>query len=150
MKSCYVIRELEENDYYAGYLQLVNTFTRHPEEVSFDLFSEHLRKSKAQNSIVLVAEYNNKMIGTLKVLKEYKLHNNLTMMAHIEDVVVSPSHRKMNVGTTLLQKALEYTTDCYKVVLSCKEELIPFYSKAGFAPTSSTLTLYNSKTFKSS
>lgn len=138
------IRLIEPNDYYNGFLEVINTFTKTPIKITYEQFVEHLTKAQAQNALVLVAvDDNNKIVGTVKVLIEYKLHNNLAKMAHIEDVAVHPDYRKQRIGTQLVAKALEYTTDCYKVVLSCKPELVNFYESHNFVPSGTTLTLYN-------
>lgn len=143
MSGNYIIREIEDEDYYKGFMNVVNIFTRHPSEISFADFKEYLKKTINQNAIILVAIDNNVIIGTLKVLKEYKLHNNLNLMGHIEDVAVKEEYRHMKIGSRLIEKALEYTKDCYKVVLSCKTELIPFYSRMKFIHSGNALTLYN-------
>lgn len=144
MLNQFIIREIETNDYHKGFLDTINTFTRNPTKVSYEAFDEYLKKTLNQNSIILVVEIENVIIGTLKILKEYKLHNNLTIMAHIEDVVVKEGYRHMKVASSLLKKAQEYTKDCYKTTLSCKTELKPLYENVGFSQTGIALTLYNS------
>jgi predicted GNAT family N-acyltransferase len=138
-----IIREIETNDYHKGFMDVINIFTRKATKVSYEAFDEYLKKTLNQNAIILVAESDNIIIGTLKILKEYKLHNNLTIMAHIEDVVVKDGYRHMKVASNLLEKAQEYTKDCYKTTLSCKTELIPLYETAGFSQAGIALTLYN-------
>lgn len=138
------VREITPNDYYKGYMKLINIFTKNPLHVSYEEFDNCLKKISHQNSIILVAEIDNVIVGTLKILKEYKLHNNLSLMAHIEDVVVHNDFRHMKIATGLLEKALEYTKDCYKTVLSCKPELQHLYTKLGFCQTGIAFTLYNS------
>jgi predicted GNAT family N-acyltransferase len=138
------IREIAIEDYYKGFMDIINIFTRNPLEVSYNGFEEYLKKTLDQNAIILVAEVDNIIIGTLKILKEYKLHNNFTMMAHIEDVVVHEDYRHMKIASSLIEKALEYTKDCYKTTLSCKTELKTLYEKAGFCQAGIALTLYNS------
>lgn len=141
----YVIREIEEEDYYKGFMNVINIFTRNPLDITYDDFKEYLKKTINQNAVILVAvdNDNNYIIGTLKVLIEYKLHNNLTLMGHIEDVAVKEEYRHMKIGSKLIEKALEYTKDCYKVVLSCKKELLPFYTEMKFIHSGNALTLYN-------
>lgn len=138
-----MIREIETEDYFKGFMDVVNVFTRNPSEINYNDFEKYLKKVINQNAIILVAVVDENIVGTLKILKEYKLHNNLTLMGHIEDVAVREDYRRMNIGRKLVEKALEYTKDCYKVVLSCKKELIPFYSKSGFIHSGDALTLYN-------
>lgn len=138
------IRQIEIDDYNKGFLDVINTFTRHPNTITYEQFKEHLVKTIAQNAIILVAHtQDGHIVGTIKILIEYKLHNNLGKMAHIEDVVVHKDYRKQHIGTQLVEEALKYTKDCYKVVLSCKPELVAFYQRHHFNHSGSTLTLYN-------
>jgi glucosamine-phosphate N-acetyltransferase len=143
MSNNYIIREIEDEDYYKGFMNVINIFTRNPIDISYNDFKEYLKKTINQNAIILVAVDNNIVIGTLKILKEYKLHNNLNLMGHIEDVAVKEEYRHMRIGSKLIEKALEYTKDCYKVVLSCKMELVSFYDKMDFIHSGVALTLYN-------
>lgn len=144
MSNHCIIREISTEDYYKGFMELINVFTKHPKNISYEDFDEYLKKTLHQNSIILVAEMDNVIVGTIKILKEYKLHNNLTMMAHIEDVVVRDGYRHMKVASNLLEKTKEYTKDCYKTTLSCKTELIPLYENVGFSQAGIALTLYSS------
>lgn len=141
----YVIREIEEEDYYKGFMHVINIFTRNPLDITYEDFKEYLKKAINQNAIILVAvgNENKNIIGTLKLLKEFKLHNNLNLMGHIEDVAVQEEYRHLKIGSKLIEEALKYTKDCYKVVLSCKTELVPFYSKMKFVHSGDALTLYN-------
>ena len=138
-----IVREIESNDYHKGFMNVINIFTKNPSSISFDDFEEYLRKINNQNAIILVAEVENTIVGTVKVLKEYKLHNNLTIMAHVEDVAVDEKYRNMKIASKLLEKTLDYTKDCYKTTLSCKHELKPLYEKLGFCQTGIALTSYN-------
>lgn len=138
------IRPIENNDFYKGFMDVINTFTRHPTNITFEQFTEHLTNAINQNAVILVAHTEEgHIVGTVKVLIEYKLHNNLAKMAHIEDVAVHKDYRKLHIGTQLVEEALKYTKDCYKVVLSCKPELVAFYQRQHFNHSGSTLTLYN-------
>ena len=55
-------------------------------------------------------------------------------VAHIEDLVVDKNCRNKNIGGILLNYAIEYAKqlNCYKIILDCKQELIPFYEKNKF------------------
>lgn len=141
--SYIVIRPIELNDYYKNYMKVINIFTKNPLTIDFTVFEKQLQNMLNQNAIILVAEYNGMIVGTLKIMKEYKLHNNVSIMAHIEDVAVLEEYRNKNIGTMLIKEALKYTKDCYKVVLSSKLEISYFYQRLGFSETGVALTLYN-------
>lgn len=50
-------------------------------------------------------------------------------------LVVSPFYRNHGVGTALLNQMIEYAKKTKKkaIVLTCKETLVPYYEKLGFA-----------------
>ena len=62
-------------------------------------------------------------------------------MGHIEDVVVSKEFEGRGIGlkvvTSLLERAKE--KNCYKTILDCKDELIPFYERIGFKQESNQM-----------
>ena len=52
----------------------------------------------------------------------------------IENVFVKEEHRRSGVATKLIEaaKSIAVEKKLYKLVLTCSEELKPFYSKLGF------------------
>jgi len=139
-----MIRLLEYLDYYKSYMDLINTFTRIPIYISYEDFCKTVNLIRSQNAYIYVIEENNIIIGTIKIMIEHKLHNNLRNVAHIEDVVVHKSHRKHGLGTLLIQHAKEIslTHNCYKIVLSCNQDNIAFYKSNGFNEKGSEMTIY--------
>ena len=127
-------RLLEKEDYYKGYLDLINYFTKNKQNINFDDFKKHYDKVINQNSIVYVAEYDNKIIGTAKLLIEYKFHNNLTKMGHLEDVVVDEKYRGNSIGKKLVLVLIDEARkqNCYKVCLCSSKKNKEFYIKCGF------------------
>jgi len=75
-----------------------------------------------------------KIIGTASVLIEHKFLHHGSRVGHIEDVVVSSEFRGMGIGGELIQAcvALCESRDCYKVILDCSKENVPFYEVCGF------------------
>ena len=55
-------------------------------------------------------------------------------VGHIEDVVVSKEFEGRGIGMKLVRSLLEKAEimNCYKTILDCKDELIPFYERIGF------------------
>ena len=55
-------------------------------------------------------------------------------MGHIEDVVVSKEYEGKGIGIKLVTSLLEKAKamNCYKTILDCNDELIPFYERIGF------------------
>jgi len=52
----------------------------------------------------------------------------------LEDVATHPAHQGKGAGSAVVRALVELArqSGCYKVILSCKDENIAFYSKIGF------------------
>jgi glucosamine-phosphate N-acetyltransferase len=71
--------------------------------------------------------------GTATILYERKLIRGCKKVGHIEDVVVSPNYRDQGIAKHLVTTLTEMASEsCYKVILDCTEDLIPFYEKCHF------------------
>jgi glucosamine-phosphate N-acetyltransferase len=129
-----MIRLIEPSDYGKGYLELINVFTRAPEEKSYDEFCMILDKIKSQDAEVYVIEKENRIVSSIHLLFEQKLHNNFKMVCHIEDVVSHPQYRKQGYASALLHFAVQRASEknCYKVVLTTNADNVPFYTNNGF------------------
>lgn len=138
------IRQLEDSDYYRGYMDLINTFTRNPLPVSYDEFCKVREAITQQGGILFVALDGNHIVGTLKLVIEQKLHNNLKSVAHLEDIVTLPTLRKSGIASQLIEHSLNEckSHNCYKIVLSCNRELVEFYKHKGFIEKGSEMTIY--------
>lgn len=128
------VRLITPGDFSKGFMELINTFTLNPISITYDDFQSNLEKISIQGGSILVIEEHGQIIATCKVLVEQKLHNNCKSVGHIEDVVVHPSFRQKGYATQLIEHAIEHCkqTNCYKVILDCKEEYFRVYEKCGF------------------
>ena len=137
-----MIRELEKEDYHKGFLDLINYFTKNPKHVSYEDFVKVFES--ITNSIVLVVEEKEKIVGTAKLLVEQKFHNNFSKMGHIEDVVVLEEYRGKGIGKLLMKKLIEFGKEkgCYKIVLNCNQENVEYYKKLGFIEKGAEMSLY--------
>lgn len=81
---------------------------------------------------VAIDDDSNKVIGTASIFTYMRLNG--YKFGQIEDVVVDKDYRKQGVGQLLVNHCLDLAKkmDCYKVVLSCSDDNIPFYEKLGF------------------
>jgi glucosamine-phosphate N-acetyltransferase len=71
--------------------------------------------------------------GTATLLYETKISHGCKKVGHIEDVVVLPNQRNLGIAQHLIQTLISNASNtCYKVILDCKDELLPFYEKQGF------------------
>ncbi len=139
----YNIRKIEENDFYKDYLSLLSELTK-TSNCTYDEFINRIKQMESQNSFIYVIEDNNTIIATGKLLIEYKLHNNLSNMGHIEDVVVSKKYRGNNFGKLLIKKLIDKARElnCYKVVANCNEDNIIFYEKCNMKIKGTEMCIY--------
>ena len=138
------IRLMEEADYHRGFMDLINVFTRTPTHISYEEFCKAYTDIKQQNGVIFVAVKDDTMIGTIKLLIERKLHNNLRSVGHIEDLTTHPDFRNMGTASQLIQVATDYckSVNCYKIVLTCNKEYTDFYVKRGFIIKGTEMSSY--------
>ena len=97
------------------------------------------------NKIINAVTYNNfhnifvyiiddKPVGMITTIIEQKLIHGGKCVAHIEDLIVDKEFRNRGVAKELLNHVIRYinSQNCYKIILNCKKELIPFYNKYQF------------------
>ena len=138
------IRELESNDYYKKYLELLSQLTI-VTYLEFEDFEEQLLKiNKNPFHKIFVIEDKEQIIGSITVLIELKFIRNLGNVCHIEDVVVRNDYRGKGIARKLIEYVKNYSKNegCYKILLNCKENLIDFYSKFGFENKNLEMSLY--------
>ncbi|KAL9261554.1 Glucosamine 6-phosphate N-acetyltransferase-like protein [Drosera capensis] len=85
---------------------------------------------------VIEDEDSEKIVATGSVFIEKKFIRSCANVGHIEDVVVDASVRGLHLGKKIIDFLTKHAESegCYKVILDCKEENIPFYEKCGFKP----------------
>ena len=128
------IREIVEEDIEKGFLKSLDSL-RKASELDKEVAKDILKKIISDpNHIIHVAEDNGKIVGSTTLLIEQKFIHNGGYVGHIEDVVVSKEFEGRGIGIKLVTSLLEIanTRNCYKTILDCKDELIPFYERIGF------------------
>lgn len=82
----------------------------------------------------LVATIDDYIVGTAAAIIEDKILDNGTKIAHIEDVCVNEKFQRTGIGRKLMEELIKICKDsgCYKMVLYCNEDKVPFYEKLGF------------------
>ena len=85
------------------------------------------------NYITFVCLLRKKIVATASILYEYKLRYTQPK-AYIEDVAVHRNYRGKGYGKKIVEHCIEHTKqrDCYKVVLTCNDDLMDFYKSMGF------------------
>jgi len=135
------IREIVESDIDIGFLESLDSLKK----------ASNLDKNTAKNilkkiienpdHIIHVAEVNEKIVGSTTLLIEQKFIHEGGKVGHIEDVVVSKEFEGRGIGIKLVTSLLEIAKakNCYKTILDCKDELIPFYERIGFKQESNQM-----------
>ena len=135
------IRSIEREDLDVRYFQLLSELSPSllNTEENFDrLWSEFVDNNDHH---IVVAVSDSYVLGTASLLIERKISGKSA--GHIEDVVVSKTRRGLGTGGMLIKKLVEIAKkkNCYKIILNCSDENIPFYSKLGFIKTDNGMKL---------
>lgn len=139
----YTLMNLQYDHYDTNYLWLLFQLTvLEPDKMDKVRFCDFVDNLSAEH-MVRVVKCDTKIVGTYTVLKESKLIHNYGKVAHIEDVVVDCSMRGTGLGKVMMQQAIRECDDCYKVILDCSEENVPFYEKTEFRRKGVQMALYN-------
>ena len=127
------------------YLFLLSHLTDTP-DVPLEKFAEALDEIEKNGDIQVAytAEPDGWVLhGAVTILYETKLIHGCKKVGHIEDLVVLPQQRSMGIASTLLYRVrTQAEKSCYKIILDCKEEYVPFYEHRDFERRGSQMAYY--------
>ena len=136
-KLNFTVREIKKSDIQRGLFETLSNLSQ-VGEINQDIE----RASKLLHEIegnklykIFVAESESgQIIGSITLLVEQKFIHNGGKVGHIEDVVTRKEFSGKGVGSSLVQKCIDVAKDekCYKVILDCSDDNVPFYERAGF------------------
>ncbi|MBI1828120.1 MAG: GNAT family N-acetyltransferase [Thaumarchaeota archaeon] len=135
------IRELQEKDLFNGFLESLDSL-RKASDLTPKKAKTILTKIKSMpDHKIYVAVYDSKIIGAATIFIEPKFIHDGGKVGHIEDVVVSKKHQGEGTGQKLIKALISYAEKkgCYKTVLDCTDEIVPFYKKLGFKHFSNSM-----------
>ena len=149
MNDTYCVKRLSstDDDSYTQYLHLLKqNFTIDPPAIcqnKFNTIIENLRDETHQIYIIKDKRQLN-IVGSATLLIEQKIIHDLGRVAHIEDVIIHNGYRGNKLGKMLIDTCTEHAKQqqCYKVILNCSTENIPFYEKCGFHEKETEMTMY--------
>jgi glucosamine-phosphate N-acetyltransferase len=133
-KQLYV-RNLLESDYYIGFLELINYFTKdNIQRKTIEQFQAQYNLIKNCNHYIYVIEYKNKIIGSATLIIQPKFHNNFKNAGLIEEVIIDEKFRGQGLGKKIIEFVISEARNklCYKLVLNSEEKNKDFYTKLGF------------------
>jgi len=135
------IRQIQENDLFQGFLESLDSLRKASdlEEDDAKLVLKKIRSN--QNHVVMVADSDGQIVGSITLLIEPKFIHQGGLVGHIEDVVVRSELQGKGIGEQLVNAALEYAKNhgCYKTILDCDDDVKPFYEKIGFKRNSNAM-----------
>ncbi len=139
-----IVRELKASDFekYKGlFLTLENL--RPVGVMSVFQAKCVLEKINRQDGHILVAIDNDEIVGAATILIEHKFIRQGASAGHIEDVATRKGCEGRGIGKAVVGATVEYAKKrgCYKVILDCGDELVPFYEKMGFQKTENQMRL---------
>ena len=128
------IRKLEEKDLFNGFLESLDSLKK-----ASDLSPKKARQifkkiSSDKNYMICVAVYDSKVVGAATLFIEQKFIYKGGKVGHIEDVAVNKKYQGKGIGQQIVKALVDYAKKegCYKTILDCQDDLIPFYEKIGF------------------
>ena len=135
------IRKLQKKDLHNGFLTSLDSLRKASDIKPEKAKAVFEKISKNPNQIIYVAIKDSKVIGSACIFIEQKFIHNGGRVGHIEDVVVEKKFQGKGIGQRLVQALLEYAKKhgCYKTILDCTDDLVPFYENLGFKKYSNSM-----------
>ena len=131
-----MIREIIKSDLNDGFFSLLAQLSG--QVTSYDPDYLWIEYTKNSNHITFVDEVKEagksaSIIVTSSVLIENKFLHCGSRVGHIEDVVVDKDTRGTGLGQKIVEHCIDYCrgVGCYKVILDCSNENVPFYINCG-------------------
>jgi len=138
-----IIRKLDAEDFDKEFF---NTLSNLSDIGNIDRHKAILAFNETSSNPVyhmFVAEDDGKVVGTVTLLIEQKFFRHLGKVGHLENVVTKKGHEGKGIGGQLVRHAVKAAKDlgCYKAILTCNENLIPYYEKHGFRTVGAEMRL---------
>ena len=130
-----LIQDLDSEKHILAIFSLLQQLTTSP-TININLYNNIISdiSNNIYHNIFVYTKYN-EPVGMITLLIEQKLIHGGSCIAHIEDLVVDKKYNGQGIATKLLNHVINIANNnnnCYKIILDCKRELIPFYDKVGF------------------
>lgn len=138
MSLDYSVCELKEGDLekdLSGFLMSLQNISPIG-SIPLNKSKQILSKINSQEGHIFIAKTSEgNIIGSTTLSVEQKFIHKCGKVGHIEDVSVRKSYEGFGVGSALVREAIEVAgcLGCYKVILNCNDDNVPFYKKLGFS-----------------
>lgn len=120
-------------DVESGLMECLNALTG--EEMSADeVVSSLSRINSYKDRMVFAARTDGRCVGTATLVVDPHIIHGGGLSARVEDVAVHPDYQGKGIGAKIVSKMTSIARDsgCYKITLTCREDVIGFYEKLGF------------------
>jgi glucosamine-phosphate N-acetyltransferase len=142
----YEIRRLIEGDISSSFF---DTLANLDQEVDRDVTRARevfgqLNSNPLYHFFVAVSS-EDEVIGLATLLVEQKFIQGFTLKGYLEDVVVRKEYEGNGIARALVHKISEFADElgCYRINLTCRDELLAFYRSEGYSPHSNQLVRWN-------
>lgn len=140
------IRPIEKKDVNRDFYCLLGQLT-HIDEDNMDanLTYDFLDNLDENHQILVIENVDTEeIVGVGTLFIEKKLIRNYGKVGHIEDIVVHKKTRGTGLGKKLIEKLTEESKKqgCYKCILDCSEENVPFYEKCSYVKKGIQMGIY--------
>lgn len=131
------ILNISKSNIKTQYLNLLNELTK-IEYLDNELFELNLKKIDSMGKIIIGyvgnREEDFEIVGSGTVIIEPKIIRGGKSVAHIEDIVVKSCWRGKKISQSILNELEKYafSSNCYKIILDCVENVHGVYKSAGF------------------
>ena len=143
------IRKLQKKDIANGFLHSLDSLRKVSDLSPKKAQAVFDKISSDPNEVIYIAVIDSKVVGAASIIIEQKFIHGGGKAGHIEDVVVAKEFQGRGIGQKVVCALLEYAQKrgCYKTILDCSDDLIPFYEKLGFKKYSNAMRFdHRSKT----
>ncbi|ELA46794.1 hypothetical protein VCUG_01694 [Vavraia culicis subsp. floridensis] len=145
----FYVRELQEEDFENNFPEVLaglTTLGQIDKQAALNLYRT-LKKKEDYRIFVVLKKDCNRVLGCATIFFEYKFIHGLSVVGHVEDVVVEEEHRGHGLGKMLVSRLVDESKKkgCYKTILACAERNVNFYMKIGFEAKEKEMVLYHEK-----
>jgi len=142
------IRPLARTDYHRSHIPILSVLTQAPDPgyPAYQTAFDALRACPdTYFCLVIVDQATDRVVGTGTLFIERKFIRNLGKVGHIEDIAVGKDMQGKKLGLRIIQALVGVSEQvgCYKTILNCSDENIPFYQKCGFEKKENEMAKYN-------
>ncbi|VVU95038.1 Acetyltransferase (GNAT) family [seawater metagenome] len=132
----YNLRPLLLSDYYKNYLNLLKQLSVIEKKNTnyLEYAKTWFRYSNNKFHKIIVIEEEGEIIAQGTLFLEPKFIHNNEFVGHLEDIVVDKRYHNKGISKLIIEylKQEAIKNNCYKIILSCKNNLIEYYSKFNF------------------